>query len=66
MFDAWVAIPEDMPMMEADQGVIGLEYTGKLNLVLNLYKKNISKLIEYNTAKFSEIQPDFLSVRQIR
>lgn len=61
MFDAWVAIPEDIPMMEADQGVIGLEYTGKLNLVLNLYKKNISKLIEYNTAKFSEIQPDFLS-----
>lgn len=60
MFDAWVAIPENMPMMEADQGVFGIEYIGELNLVLNLYKKKINKLIEYNTAKFSEIQPDFV------
>jgi hypothetical protein len=60
MFDAWVGIPENIPMMEADQYVFGIKYTGNFDMVLNIYDKSINKLVEYNTNKFSKIHPDFI------
>jgi len=62
MFDAWVTVPENLPVMSADQYTLSYKWNIHRNLGLDvaLYHKYFSHLIEYNTTKYSALDPDFV------
>lgn len=63
MFDAWVTVPENLPVMAAQQYALSYNWDIHRNLGLDvaLYHKRFNHLVEYNTTKFSAIDPDFVS-----
>ncbi|MBU4445249.1 MAG: TonB-dependent receptor [Candidatus Marinimicrobia bacterium] len=63
MFDAWVTVPENLPVMSAEQYALSYKWDIHRNLALDiaLYHKRFSHLVEYNTTKFSAIDPDFVA-----
>ena len=63
MFDAWVTVPEDLPVMAAEQYALSYKWDIYRNVGLDvaLYHKRLNHLVEYNTTKFSAIDPDFVS-----
>ena len=62
MFDAWVTVPEDLPVMAANQYSISYRWDIQRNLALDLalYHKRFDHIVEYNTTKYSPIDPDFV------
>jgi len=62
MFDAWVTVPENLPVMAAEQIAMSYSWQIQRNLALDLalYHKRFNHLVEYNTTKYSPIDPDFI------
>ena len=62
MFDAWVTVPEDLPVMAAEQLAFSYRWQIHRNLALDvaLYQKRFNHIVEYNTTKYSPIDPDFV------
>jgi hypothetical protein len=62
MFDAWVTVPENLPVMAAEQLAFSYRWQIQRNLALDLalYHKRFNHLVEYNTTKYSPIDPDFV------
>jgi len=63
MFDAWVTVPKHIPVITAEQYALSYKWDihRNLGLDLTLYHKRFNHLVEYNTTKFSAIDPDFVS-----
>ena len=62
MFDAWVTVPENLPVMAAEQLALSYNWQIQRNLALDLalYHKRFNHIVEYNTTKYSPIDPDFV------
>jgi len=62
MFDAWVTVPENLPVMAAEQLALSYNWQIQRNLTLDLalYHKRFNHIVEYNTTKYSPIDPDFV------
>jgi len=62
MFDAWVTVPENLPVMAANQYSISYRWDIQRNLALDLalFHKRFDHIVEYNTTKYSPIDPDFV------
>lgn len=62
MFDAWITVPADLPVMAAEQYAISYEWNifRNLNLDFALYHKEFKHLVEYNTTKYSSLDPDLV------
>lgn len=61
LFDAWIAVPDDMPPEHADHVVVGLSGTAASNLGVDLetYFKRYGALLTYNPEKLVSTDPDF-------
>jgi len=63
MFDAWVTVPQYFPVMACTQYALSYQCEIRRHLELNasVFHKYFSNLVEYNTTKFSTLDPDFVN-----
>jgi hypothetical protein len=65
IFDAWTAVPNNLPPERADHFVAGIEGNVFANLSLSVqtYYKYFSSLVNYNREKVSRFDPDYITAR---
>ncbi len=65
IFDAWMAVPENLESQKADHYVVGLEgnLMAELSANLQAYYKRYSSLVIYNREKLIAHDPDYLNAK---
>ena len=63
IFDAWIRVPENLPVEQADHYVLGLEgnLTEALVTTIQGYYKKYGSLVSYNRDKIDALDPDYVS-----
>jgi hypothetical protein len=63
IFDAWIAVPEDLEPEHSDHYIVGLEGNLLPNLSVNLqsYYKMYGSLVSYNLDKVDAREPDYVN-----
>jgi len=62
MFDAWISIPRNRPVMSATHRIVNIQYQLHqfFEISLAIFNKRYDRLVEFNTKKFSCLDSDFV------